>query len=241
MPLADTSREAGENSVDGESRPTLTPMHIVLIIQNNPSDSDLRVAMPFAREGAIVRIQVAAFTATIVMLLASPSRAQWDTFSNDCPRISIEASTALLTRAGDENRIPLVTNEVTLAPVFDSHQALSLAQRQIVNNTQGQTHRNCQVRIFRLATTRRPPRRRPLTKRLIAYPDRQITALSQAFIIRRPIRDLEFLLGNLVPSGFIELMRHRKYPGTKNGRLISDHRRSAQQGPFKGLRDKADT
>jgi hypothetical protein len=98
-------------------------------------------------------------------------------------------------------------------------------------NTHGQTHRNCQVRIFRLATTRFPPRRRPLRKSLIAYPDRQITASSQTFIIRRPIRDFELLFGYLVPPIFIELMRHQKYPATKDGRLIS-----AIQGPMQQRR-----
>ena len=101
-------------------------MRTVLIIQINPSDSDLRVTTPTAREGAIVKIQVAALTATILCLVLGRIDAQWDQFSNDCPRFTIEASTALLTRAGDDNNIPLVSNELTLAPVFDSYQATSL-------------------------------------------------------------------------------------------------------------------
>lgn len=73
-----------------------------------------------------MKIKVAALTATILCLVLGRIEAQWDQFNNNCPRFSIEASTAILTRAGDDNRIPLVSNELTLAPVFDSYQATSL-------------------------------------------------------------------------------------------------------------------
>nr|QCL10263.1 hypothetical protein pC6.5b_369 [Rhizobium rhizogenes] len=72
-----------------------------------------------------------------------------------------------------------------------------------------QRQRNRQIRVFWLATPRYPARRRPQVKRLITHPHGQITTLTQAFIIPRPIRDLKFLLGYLVPSVGIELMRHR--------------------------------
>jgi hypothetical protein len=75
-----------------------------------------------------------------------------------------------------------------------------------------------------------------LRKRLIAYPDCQIATLAKAFVIRGPIRDFEFLFGYLVPSIFIEFMRHRKYPETKNGRLISAIPGSMQQRRFSALR-----
>lgn len=73
-----------------------------------------------------MKIKVAAFTATILCMVLGRTQAQWDQLNNDCPRFSVEASAVLLTRAGDDNYIPLVTNDVTLAPVFDSHQASSL-------------------------------------------------------------------------------------------------------------------
>jgi hypothetical protein len=47
--------------------------------------------------------------------------------------------------------------------------------------------------------------------------------------------DLEFLLGYLEPSVFIEFMRHQKHPATKNGRLIS-----AIQGSMQQRRETAD-
>jgi hypothetical protein len=45
-----------------------------------------------------------------------------------------------------------------------------------------------------------------------AYPDGQIATLAKAFVIRSPFRYLKLLLGYLVPSVFIELMRHLKGP-----------------------------
>jgi hypothetical protein len=86
---------------------------------------------------------------------------------------------------------------------------MGLTQWQAEDDTQSQTHRNRQIRIFLLATSRCPAGRRPLRKRLIAHPDGQITTLAKAFIIRRPVCDLKLLLGHFVPTVFIELMRHR--------------------------------
>ncbi|MEY9380296.1 hypothetical protein ABIA10_006229 [Rhizobium leguminosarum] len=123
-----------------------------------------------------------------------------------------------------------------------AHQALGLTQRQFVNNTHGQAHRNRQVRVFRLAATRRPALGRPLRKRLIAHLDSQITTLAKAFIISRPVRDLKLLLGYLVPTVFIELMRHPNTLGPKTVawyQIRADPRNTANAWKFRDGSDPA--
>lgn len=85
------------------------------------------------------------------------------------------------------------------------------------------------ARSCRRHAVARRPGCRSLRKRFIAYPDGQITASAKALIIHRPVCDFELLLGYLVPTVFIMLMRYPKYPTTKNGRLISVTWRSVQQ------------
>lgn len=53
----------------------------------------------------------------------------------------------------------------------------------------------------------------------------------KALIICRSVCDLEFLFGDLVPTVFIVLMRHPKYPATTIGRLISVNSGSMHQSP----------
>jgi len=51
----------------------------------------------------------------------------------------------------------------------------------------------------------RPWFSRPRRDRLLGHPDRQAAALAQAGVIRRPVRDVERLLGNVVASVGVQL------------------------------------
>jgi hypothetical protein len=57
----------------------------------------------------------------------------------------------------------------------------------------------------------------------------------QAFIVPCPIRDVKFLLGYLVPSVGIELVRHQMHPGSKNNSPILANLGSMQQSRWLGL------
>ncbi len=73
-----------------------------------------------------MKIKVAIVSATFVLCMLGNAQAQWAYYNNDCPRLSVEASAVLLDRQGDDNHIPLVFNDQTLAPLLTSTQATDL-------------------------------------------------------------------------------------------------------------------
>jgi hypothetical protein len=89
-----------------------------------------------------------------------------------------------------------------------AHQALSLTQRLLENHTQRQAQLNCQVRIDSLAARRRSGCRRPQSASLFTYPNGQIAAHTQAFVVRGAVGHPTFLLRDLVATISVEFVRH---------------------------------
>jgi hypothetical protein len=121
---------------------------------------------------------------------------------------------------------------------------LGLAQRLVENHPKRQTSFNRQIRVTPLSARRRSARRRPQAKRIFADPNRQITALSQAFVVLRPVGYLMHLLGDVVTTIGVEFVRHLQYPEKEQTASISAEGRSMLQRltrriPENGLRNKA--
>lgn len=98
------------------------------------------------------------------------------------------------------------------------------------NHAQGQTKFNRQIRVAGLPATRRSARRRPQVKRLIADPNRQITAPPQTLVVFSPVGHTMLLLGDLCPAISIELVRHSQHP---------DGNKPRQEQPTADLCNKA--
>jgi len=84
-------------------------------------------------------------------------------------------------------------------------QALCLAQSQPEHCPERQPCQDGQRRVVPLSTPGRPWFSRPRRDRLLGHPNRQAAALAQAGVIRRPVRDLERLLGDVVASVGVQL------------------------------------
>src|SRR3954452_5752445 len=83
--------------------------------------------------------------------------------------------------------------------------------------------RGSAVRIARGAYQGCPPRvvrgrlRPPGRDRLLREPDRQAPALTQAGVIRAPVRHPVALLGDVVTASCMGLERHKEFPGIVGG------------------------
>src|SRR3954470_20161479 len=79
------------------------------------------------------------------------------------------------------------------------------------------------VRIARGAYQGCPPRvvrgrlRAPSRDRLLREPDRQAPALTQADVLRAPVRHPVALLGDVVTASGMGLERHKQFPGIVDG------------------------
>ncbi len=73
-----------------------------------------------------MRILVALSTAALLLWTAGSTQAQWDLYNNDTPRWKMEASVLALDRPGDDNGVPLISDSLTLATLFNSGQATDL-------------------------------------------------------------------------------------------------------------------
>jgi len=106
-----------------------------------------------------------------------------------------------------------------------AHQALGLAKRLFEDHTQGQAKFDRKIRVASLSTRGCSAQCRPQAKRIFADPNRQITALPQAFILLRPVCHLMLLRRDLVTTISVELVRHLQHPQAK--RLPEYQRRGA--------------
>src|SRR3954452_24751554 len=83
--------------------------------------------------------------------------------------------------------------------------------------------RGSAVRIARGAYQGCPPRvvrgwlRAPGRDRLLREPDRQAPALTQAGVLRAPVRHPVPLLGEVMPASGVGLERHKEFPGIVDG------------------------
>src|SRR4051794_36103084 len=87
-------------------------------------------------------------------------------------------------------------------------QSLGLAQRQMEHRAQGQSCRDCQVRVVRLTAWRGPRRGFPGGDRLIREPHGQTAPLPQRLVIRCPIRHASLRPRNVVAAVGIVFVRH---------------------------------
>jgi len=90
-------------------------------------------------------------------------------------------------------------------PYDGADQALCLAQSQPKYRTQGQRRQDSQRRVGPLPAPGRPWFSRPRRNHLRSNPNRQASALAQARVIRRPVRDFELLLGDVVATVGVQL------------------------------------
>jgi hypothetical protein len=84
-----------------------------------------------------------------------------------------------------------------------------MPQRLTQQHAQGQADFDCQIRIDRPPAPYPRCRRAPFKQQVLIKPDRQITPLSQAFILLGPIGDLVPRLPEFVTLPAPELVRHQ--------------------------------
>lgn len=73
-----------------------------------------------------MKVIVALSTAALLLWTAGATHAQWDIYNNDSPRWKMEATGLALDRPGDDNGLVLISDDLTLTPLFVSGQATDL-------------------------------------------------------------------------------------------------------------------
>ena len=73
-----------------------------------------------------MRILVALISTALLLWASGSTQAQWDIYNNDSPRWKMESSILALDRRGDDNGVPLITDSLTRATLFESGQATDL-------------------------------------------------------------------------------------------------------------------
>lgn len=89
-----------------------------------------------------------------------------------------------------------------------AHQALDLPQWLLEHHAKGKAKLNRQIRIDSPAAMRRSGCRRPQRASLFTYPNGQIAAQTQSFVVRGAVGHPTLLLRDLVATISVEFVRH---------------------------------